>query len=198
MNRPKDVALREEILRKAVAHALAHGVSSLSLRPLGAAIGVSARMLLHHFGSKEQLLAEILAEIERAFAARLMSRLAAGEALPALVAAFWREMSDPALEPLLRALYDAWGRALVAPEAYAGFLGTLVAPFRDALSAHLRALGLGAGAAAAEAALILATLHGLALQRLTTGAPRATDQAMRRFLAHLETLITAPARLPED
>ncbi|MFC9753722.1 TetR/AcrR family transcriptional regulator [Streptomyces sp. NPDC056921] len=44
----------------AVDHVVAHGFADLSLRGLGAAIGVSHRMLIHCSGSKEQLLVEIV------------------------------------------------------------------------------------------------------------------------------------------
>ena len=42
-----------------------HGLAGLSLRPLAAALGTSPRMLLYDFGTKERLIAEILAEARR-------------------------------------------------------------------------------------------------------------------------------------
>lgn len=51
---------REELLEKIVDVFLEKGISGLSLRPLAAAIGSSARLLIYHFGSKEELLAAAL------------------------------------------------------------------------------------------------------------------------------------------
>ncbi|MGV9553106.1 TetR/AcrR family transcriptional regulator, partial [Streptomyces ardesiacus] len=51
---------RAELVDAAVDHVVAHGIADLSLRRLGAAIGVSHRMLIHYFGSKGRLLAEIV------------------------------------------------------------------------------------------------------------------------------------------
>jgi AcrR family transcriptional regulator len=53
---------REELLSEIADHVIAAGVGDLSLRPLAAAAGTNARMLLYHFGSKEKLLGEVLAE----------------------------------------------------------------------------------------------------------------------------------------
>ena len=54
-NEAPDTSPRERLLAKAVDHVAAHGVADLSLRALAAALGTSHRMLLYHFGSKEQL-----------------------------------------------------------------------------------------------------------------------------------------------
>lgn len=46
------------LLDGAVDYAVANGISDLSLRPLAAALGTQAPVLLHHFGTKEQLIVE--------------------------------------------------------------------------------------------------------------------------------------------
>lgn len=60
-----DVDRRSQLVNAAVDYVAAHGFADLSLRGLGAAIGVSHRMLIHYFGSKEQLLVEIVRMSER-------------------------------------------------------------------------------------------------------------------------------------
>ena len=60
MGRKHDPERREALLAATAAYLEQHGLAGLSLRPLGAALGVSPRTLLYHFGSKEQLLAEAL------------------------------------------------------------------------------------------------------------------------------------------
>src|SRR6186997_68313 len=52
---------REELLELAYAYVREHGLADLSLRPLAAAIGSSPRVLLFLFGSKEGLVAALLA-----------------------------------------------------------------------------------------------------------------------------------------
>ena len=51
---------RQELAEAATDHALEHGLIGLSLRPLAAAIGTSDRMLIYHFGSKDELVDAVL------------------------------------------------------------------------------------------------------------------------------------------
>lgn len=61
---------REELLEKVTDHALAHGLIGLSLRPLAAAADTSDRMLLYHFGTRDDLVTAIIrAANDRATAA---------------------------------------------------------------------------------------------------------------------------------
>ena len=54
---------RENLLPQLAAYVLEHGLAGLSLRPLAAAAGTSDRMLLYHFTSKQQLVADLLEHI---------------------------------------------------------------------------------------------------------------------------------------
>jgi len=58
------------------AHVLAHGLGGASLRPLARAAGTSDRMLIYHFGNKEQLISELLAHIAAIYAGALGAVLA--------------------------------------------------------------------------------------------------------------------------
>ena len=55
-----DSERRAEWTSAATDYALEHGLIGLSLRPLAADLGTSDRMLLYHFGSKDELVAAIL------------------------------------------------------------------------------------------------------------------------------------------
>ncbi|MEM7666170.1 MAG: TetR/AcrR family transcriptional regulator [Pseudomonadota bacterium] len=54
---------RDTLLPKLAAHVLNHGLGGASLRPLAKAAGTSDRMLIYHFGNKEQLVADLLEHI---------------------------------------------------------------------------------------------------------------------------------------
>jgi AcrR family transcriptional regulator len=58
MARPLDPRRRQELLDRSVDCVIAIGVSDMSLRLLAADVGRQAPVLLHHFGSKEQLVAD--------------------------------------------------------------------------------------------------------------------------------------------
>ena len=59
-----EVAARDQLLERVVAFAAAEGIAGRSLRDIAAGVGTSHRMLLYHFGSREGLLAAIVATIE--------------------------------------------------------------------------------------------------------------------------------------
>jgi AcrR family transcriptional regulator len=64
----KEAAVRDrraELLDEVANYILSNGLADLSLRPLAAAINTSPRMLLYFFGTKEKLIADALAHIER-------------------------------------------------------------------------------------------------------------------------------------
>src|SRR5271154_7591678 len=54
---------RPELLAAATDYVFEHGLADLTMRPLAKELGITHRGLLHHFGSKEQLVAEILHEL---------------------------------------------------------------------------------------------------------------------------------------
>src|SRR5207248_9104803 len=57
MGRHKDPQRKAELLESVAEYLLEHGLAELSLRPLAHAVGTSPRILLYHFGSKEELVA---------------------------------------------------------------------------------------------------------------------------------------------
>jgi AcrR family transcriptional regulator len=97
-------------LEKAADYVLEHGLAGLSLRPLAKALATSARMLLYDFGSKEQLVNEILAEIRR----RERSLF---DAEAASLHDVWRWIADPDREPFLRLFFENYVTAAARGEA---------------------------------------------------------------------------------
>src|SRR5450755_1516567 len=133
MNRPKDLAIRDRLLQATVRYVLRNGVGALSLRPLAKEIGTSARMLMHHFGSKETLVSLALQSIERGFVEQSAAATATGHGPGDVLRQLWRDTAAPAMEPALRALFEVWGQALIHPEKYASFLHWVTEPWIDLL-----------------------------------------------------------------
>ncbi|MFE2136819.1 TetR/AcrR family transcriptional regulator, partial [Streptomyces sp. NPDC059466] len=109
----KDVDRRAQLVDAAVDHVAAHGITDLSLRGLGAAIGVSHRMLIHYFGSKEHLLVEIVRTSEQR-QRDLLSRLRLEPGLSPVDAArlLWQQLTDPRLADHERLFFEIYGQAL--------------------------------------------------------------------------------------
>jgi len=190
MNRPVDHLKRAELLARIVDYALEHGVTSLTLRPTAEAVGTSARMLVHHFGSRDAMAAEILLAIEE----RLVSAIVDGP--PRTDAAnvlrhMWRRTAQPQMRPLLRAVFETWGRALMRPGEFGDYLQRIFAPWRDALAARLEASGEATEAAHTRATLAIAAFNGLQLVRLTTGDE---DQANAAFDLMIHQILESRSR----
>lgn len=170
-------------MNAAVDHVTAHGFADLSLRGLGAAIGVSHRMLIHYFGSKEQLLVEIVRASEQR-QRDLLSRLRLEPGLSPSDAArlLWRHLTDPRLAGQERLFFEICGQALRGRPEVAVFLEGLVNDWLEPLMAAEVAAGAAPAAARNRARLGLATVRGLLLDLLATGDHAGVDAAMEEFL----------------
>ncbi|MEU0837641.1 TetR family transcriptional regulator [Streptomyces sp. NPDC005969] len=174
---------RAQLVDAAVDHVAAHGITDLSLRRLGAAIGVSHRMLIHYFGSKEQLLVEVVRTSERR-QRDLLSQLRLEPGLsPANVARrLWQQLTDPRLADQERLFFEICGHALRGRLEAALVLEGLVTDWLEPLVAAEMAAGADPAAARNRARLGLATVRGLLLDLLATGDRAGVDAAMEEFL----------------
>ncbi|MGW1052690.1 TetR/AcrR family transcriptional regulator [Streptomyces sp. NPDC002521] len=174
---------RAQLLDAAVDHVAAHGIADLSLRRLGAAIGVSHRMLIHYFGSKEQLLVEIVRTSERRqrdLLSRL--RLEPGRSPADVARLLWQHLTDPRLAGQERLFFEICGHALRGRPEALPILDGLVTDWLEPLVAAEMAAGVHPATAHNRARLGLATVRGLLLDLLATGDRAGVDAAMEEFL----------------
>jgi AcrR family transcriptional regulator len=107
MARPPDQSRRGQLLHQLVEEFAASGVGQRSLREVAEAVGTSHRMLLHHFGSKEDLLVAIVEEVER----RQMTVLPdLPTEPPDNFAAMWAQVSRPELRQAERLFFECYAR----------------------------------------------------------------------------------------
>ncbi len=172
MPRPPDPERRAELLERAVDYAVEHGVADLTLRPLASALGVRPNTLVHHFGTKEELLSEILNGVRDRLRAMREQAGARGGAGKDALHATWEWTSDPARLPFFRFFFEAYGVALRHPDRYAPFLERVVSdwlPDREPAAATLE----------------LAVQRGLLLDLLTTGERARVQDALELFAARM-------------
>ena len=183
--RPVNHQRRAELLDAAVQYAAEYGFSEVSWRPVAAALGVSTTTLVHHFGTKEQMLEAILGRLrERMFVA---TRGLAGEQpdLATEARASWARAADPAHEAEFRLLFAVYGRALQAPQQFAEFLEHAVAYWMSAL-VDAQGPAIDPATAQRRATLVIATIRGLLLDLLATGDRDRVQDAAESFFATLE------------
>jgi AcrR family transcriptional regulator len=119
MARRPDLERRQELLDAVVEEFAARGIGDRSLRDVAAAVGTSHRMLLHHFGTRNELLLAIVGEVER----RQMSMLSELPAEPAdAIAAMWANLSRPELRPFERLFFECYARGVQGEQPFARML----------------------------------------------------------------------------
>ena len=158
---------------------LRHGVANLSLRPLAAEVGTSARMLLHYFGSKEGLIGEVMEQVQ----ARLQNAFQAlrdsknGRVGQDLLVRFWRVLSNKDNQPFLRLLFEVQMLALQNPRRYRRYLSRSSNSWRRLIERALPAKD----KSGATATLYNAVIDGLLLELLATGDLPRTSRALKLF-----------------
>jgi AcrR family transcriptional regulator len=178
-----DLQRRQQLLNALVDEFAANGIGDRSLRQVAEAVGTSHRMLLHHFGSRDEILLAIVNEVED----RQKATFAALPADPAAaMASMWTRLSDPALRPFERLFFECYSRGAqgeppfdrMVPHAVHGWL------------AHVGAVD------PALARLGLAVTRGLLLDLVATGDDAGVGAAMQAFIELVNAETTGPPRRP--
>lgn len=190
MGRRPNPERRRQLLAMTAGYLEEHGLAGVALRPLGAALGVSPRTLLYHFGSKEQLLLEALSA-SRAFRTAVDEFLRSEEPLLTRMRRLWERTSDPSSRPYLSLFFEVYAAALREPERFAAFRGRVVDDWLSLLEPLLAAEGLRRSHATNVATELLALHHGCALDLLVTGDRPRVSRAYLARLAELELRVAA-------
>ena len=178
MSRTVDTAHRAALLRRIVDYVLKNGVADLSLRPLAEAVDSSPRVLLYYFGSKDDLLVEILAaagERQRVLYAKLREGIP--EESVAACRALWDFMASAKSEPVFRLFFEVYGLALQDRKRFASFLEGVVWNWLRMIVSLRIAEGESRKAAESFATMALATFRGLLLDLLATRERKRVDAA---------------------
>jgi len=192
--RTPDLERRQELLDRIVEYLAHNGLSQATLRPMAAALDVSINRLVHHFGSKEELLTAALARaldqqlaVQRAWL-RKAPRLTQAE----LYRKWWRWMNaKPANLALVRLNYEA----ATLDASVTGLAGEVradqIGVWRHDTELRLEAEGMSPERAETEASLIKATFTGLVMDLFATGDRRRLALAVNDFLERLAVTMSA-------
>jgi len=172
---------KQALLDQVIAYLVEHGVADLSLRPMAKRIGTSARMLVFHFGSKQQLIAEVFVAMQ----ARLRASLAELRLDPRprggrpLLRVFWDWATAPQNRGHLCLQYQLQVLAAHNPDVYARYLHANATAWVEVVVAALPP----GDRDPAFATLIVAVFDGLFLELMSTGDLARTTRAMDGFIA---------------
>jgi AcrR family transcriptional regulator len=175
--RPPDAARRQQLLDALLADVADKGIGKRSLRDLAEAVGTSHRMLIHHFGSREELLLQVVLEVER----RQMGTLAELPDDPAdAVEQTWADLRRPELRPFERLFFECYARGAQGEEPFT----RLIEPAITGWLAQAEA-ATGGTVEPAFVRLALALTRGLLLDLVATDDEEGVDAAAAAFVALL-------------
>ncbi|MCA9726611.1 MAG: TetR/AcrR family transcriptional regulator [Candidatus Eisenbacteria bacterium] len=181
---------RDELIRGGLDYLLAHGLADLSLRPLAAEIGTSARLLVYHFGSKEGLIAAIMSEVQTRLQDSFARLLTTHDRAPGqrLLPTFWDWTIRPENAGYLRLLFEVQILAIQDPDRYGKYAEESSSQWLDLIERSLPA----SKDRRALATLCAAVVDGLLLEFLSTGDRRRTTKALQIF----DRSLVPPAKQP--
>jgi len=178
MGRRPQPERRAALLAACTDELLRHGLLELTLAKMAAAAGTSPRMLLYHFGTRDQLVLEALHEARRrqqdVFGELLALRPEVSYAT--VLTEAWDAITAPELRPYLRLfgqLYD------LPPDQtpWTEFRVRSITDWLPTIEAGLRADGHPDAAALATA--VIAVIRGLLQDLSTTGNHQRTTDGLR-------------------
>jgi AcrR family transcriptional regulator len=172
---------RDRLLEAVVRELASEGLLGRSLRDVAAAVGSSHRMLLHHFGSREGLLTEVVRTVEES-QRRALAELG-GDDAGELMIAMWSRLSQPEYWPHERLFFECYVRAIRREEPFSALLPQLVDSWIDPVASLEEARGVPRAEARARARLGLALCRGLLLDLVATEDRGAVDEAFDAFVA---------------
>jgi AcrR family transcriptional regulator len=167
-----------EILDGALRAAFDDGLSQLTFGRVAKRLGISDRIVVYYFPTKDDLIGEVL----HTMGTRLQETLAPAFSSPAadhldLSRRAWPILARPDADPIFALFFEAGGLAATGREPYR----TLVPPLIEAWIAWAGEFLRGAPARRqGEAAAAVALLDGLLLLRQLAG-PQVADRAARRL-----------------
>lgn len=194
MARTPDLERRQELLDRIVVYLAEHGLAQATLRPMAKSLDVSINRLVHHFGTKEELLATAM---RRAIDQQIAVQNGWLRRNPNLTNAdlyrkWWKWMNaSPANLATVRLNYEA----AALDTKVTGLAGDLradqIGVWRHEAELHLKQDGLPDDRAELEASLVKATFTGLVMDLIATGDQRRLTKVFEEFARRLDSLVAA-------
>ena len=196
MARPSDPALKERLLDQVVAYLASNGLGLFSLRPLACALETSTNRLVHHFGTKEELIDAALAralEIQESIQDKWLAA-DPGISQTNLMRRWWGWMCEsPTNLAIVRLGLEAAALDATTTGASSATREQQIGLWRTKIENRLRAEGLDTTSARMEASILKGTFTGLSIDLLASGDRDRLSADLEESLLRLEAFIRAHA-----
>ena len=191
MARLVDVDHRVQLLDAVVRYLAEHGLANVSLRPMARQLGVSVNALVHHFGSKDDLIVAALRRtetVQKDVEAQWLERrpeLSQAD----LLRAWWRWITaTPQNLAVVRLGIEAAALDATVTGLPRQVRGDQIGIWRANIEQRLLAEGVEQSTATIEASLAKAMFTGLVVDLLATGHRARLTRALELGLERLEQL----------
>lgn len=200
MARLVDLDRRTALLDEVVLYLSENGLANVSLRPMANALGVSVNSLMHHFGSKDDLVIAALrrsGQMQQAVENRWLER-SPGLSQADLLRSWWRWITaSPQNLAIVRLGIEAAALEATSAGLPRQIRGEQIGLWRTNIEDRLVAEGVPTQTAKIEASLAKAMFTGLVVDLLATGHKARLTRALEVGLARLEQVVWTSAGLSE-
>ena len=197
MARTPDIEMKRELLDQIVAYLAEHGLGDMSLRPMAAALGTSPNRLVHHFGSKQDLLAAALAratkiqeEIRDEWLARQPDMTQTTQ-----LRKWWKWLND---SPANLALTRLGLEAATLQATQTGLTGEVraeqIGVWREHIEQRLLLEGMPRTMVVVEASILKGLFTGLVIDLMATGDRLRLTRALEQGLRRCEEVVAASTK----
>jgi Transcriptional regulator len=191
-----DLPRRTALLDRVVVYLGQHGLVDVSFRPMAKALGVSVNALVHHFGTKDDLLAaalrrsgQIQQDIERRWRQRRPNMTQVE-----LIRAWWKwTTASPENLAIVRLGIEAVALERTLDGVPRQSRGQQIEFWRLNVERGLLAEGVPPNVAVTEATLAKAVFTGLVVDLIASGQKSRLSRAMETHLARLEQVVRESA-----
>lgn len=177
MSRPTEPQKKQELLERCLAAAIEVGILDAGINTIAQRVGTSGRMLVYHFGSKQELERQIIALLETQLREKLWSfqnvSLEQTDRLAEPLLEMWRHLTSPEMYGLLKMTMELNQRAIQGDLETRLFIEHESKQWVDSLSNLTN-----------DRTTALALFHlfqGAILDFLTTGNAQHGKQTIRNF-----------------
>ena len=181
MVKDSDPTIKAALLERVLEYLLKNGVGTFSLRPLAEATGTNARMLIYHFGSKEQLIVEALTLAQTKQIAVLSNSPEPEKNTKAELMSLWEWFTSESFMPFVKLLFEVEVQAMNGNALYTEFANQTLNGWVGFVQSRLPEYDV------TTATLIVNAFSGLLLDRLVTHDLERTDTSFEAFASLIGT-----------
>jgi AcrR family transcriptional regulator len=181
MSRPIEPEKKQALLEQCLDAAIVSGVIDFSINTIAKSIGTSGRMLVYHFGSKQELERQVITLLEIRLREQLWSfqtvSPGGNDSIASVLLKMWQHLTSPAMHGLLKLTMELNQRAIQGDVETQRFLARENQQWVDAL--------LPLTNNETTALTLLHLFNGAILDFLTTGNAQRGEQTIQSFAATL-------------